>query len=102
MLSKISLTVAMLASYSSAMQLTTEQDNCASTIDLPYPNAWKTVTISPPDESCCTTGWTSSCTNPIQDAVDNAVNFQIIQLEPGTYCNPKWSATHTKYGDMMH
>lgn len=59
--------------------------------------------MSPPDASCCTTGWDKDvCSNTLQDAIDDADDWTILQLEPGIYCNEKWTPKHKSYWDLTH
>ena len=62
--------------------------------------SWTTVTVNPPDTSCCEIkGWVTEYCNVIQDAVDNASEYTIIELTGGTYCNENWSSVHQSKPD---
>ena len=45
------------------------------------------VTVEPPPASCCTTGWTDTECNVLQNAIDGAADGSTIKIKAGNYCN---------------
>ena len=70
----------MIAGMASAMQL-----------DLDTQQAWTKVTVAAPPVECCTSDWLSNdeC-NALQNAIDAAVPYTVLQLEDGVYCNKNY------------
>ena len=68
-----------------------------------WAQSWTTVSLEPYPESCCSTEWdTSICSNTLQQAVNNADEYTTIVLQPGTYCNTKWSSSKSEPADYKH
>jgi hypothetical protein len=69
----------------------------------PSPMHWTTLSVSPPNEGCCTQkGWATGCVNTISKALGVARSYTILKLEAGTYCNDNYTGAPSSVSDYQN